>query len=1355
MLDLHEAMRGLRFAPEPLAVLDANRQVRVVSRQAERLFGVPAADIVGRNTDHLWAPEARTGFMLALNEAAQRIGHADTAAPVIRRLKAEKALLDVSVAAWHPTDDPMYATVKSPANALPAPRTIMIHECFYTISLRDVGRKPPRRKDHELGRNLERPTSADSSPIALSVNTPTPPTIDKPSPPASFKLPMPLVPPPRDAPSPCPSRTSISPPPNSVADILRDGVMDALDIAVFALSADGKIGVRNQQYLDLMGIRNEEPGTVIFDSEASQERGVAKSSNPPPKAGETVNPYFTADPTSTSTSSPPSQAPLSSAQSTLSSPTSTPWSSSLVLADLKFSGLTERDAHPLYRAAILGEVVHEFKCGGVLLEAAQTHIGDGRVGITGLESLHEKDEEDRRDKRAELDEKRDREGKEEDVSPVNSSSGSGGEGSVASETLCAASPTVTATSLPPTTLPESPKPDPPVGITITNATPKPFPVADETPKLSSANPSVTSLVGVPEGTRLILQISARPVRDPRGELVGGVMTIRDVTNVERERVESVRIDSDMQFEQICDCLPQLVWTTRPDGYHTYYNKGWYEYTGANPHDSAGLGWQGLFHADDMPATGVAWSHSLRTGDMYETNYRCRRRDGAWRWMVGRALPMRDSQGRIIKWLGTCTDIHDTVEALASSRRAQDRLQSTLNHAAVTLWAVDRDMKITVAEGPGVRQLKLIRSPQGSTSSSKSDHSSSDAALQRSEPGTSNASRQRRQRNNSMLGKSIYEAWDASQIQEALDRAFAGEKVVQEMEVEGRWFRTQYTPMREEDEAQAGDAEGAGNVPDEEREVVGVVGASMDITDRKLAEVRLRESFAERSKLLASETAAKEASRLKSQFLANMSHEIRTPIAGVIGLSELLCDTHLNPEQRGIAENIQRSADALLTVINDILDFSKVEMGKLDIDYSPFSLGVVILDTKKMLSFATAKKGLTFKDEVNLSYTGRVMGDPGRLRQVLTNLLTNSIKFTSSGSITLCAVEELENDNYVRVRFSVQDQGVGIADSIRTKLFQPFSQADSSTARRYGGTGLGLTICKNLVELMGGRIGLDSEEGQGTCAWFTVPFTKARDETDGVSPPLGAATREETPVLDANSESALLLSQACLSSPLSRMDGNGLLGSSLVNGMAPRPAGSLQRPREGIWILVAEDNLINQQIALKTLRKMNFNAEAADNGKEVLTAMERRTYDLVLMDCQMPEMDGYEATMCIRQLDSVEMRSVPIVAMTASAIQGDREKCLNVGMSDYLSKPVKRKALEAMLERWLYDETYRQELSRWFPPPNKNISPVSPATPSVLTASSRPLFYQASDSIKSVASAGAESTSTDSTTKDGAPEDRAL
>ncbi|KAG8735668.1 hypothetical protein FRC10_010284 [Ceratobasidium sp. 414] len=909
MLDLHEAMRGLRFAPDPLLVLDSNRHVRVVSRPAERLFGVGAADVVGRSTDHLWAVEgeSRQGFMLALNEAAQRAGGGGGDV-VIRRLKAERTWVDMSVAAWHPTDDPvshyspisgnissniwekMYTSIKSPVSANPAPRIIMIHECFYTISLRDVGRKAAsvgtiRRKD--LPQQAELSTTPLELPPRTSFSThmPTPPLPERP----------PSAPSPR--PSSSPSRLSCtpSPPPNSIADILRDGVIDALDTAVFALSADGAVGVRNQQCIDVLGLRGAEVGVVFFEKENERDKNDEVGSAPPVlDGGENVNPYFTTNPLSQDcfpdfVPSRPRIQTSPSPSPPLGKTSGSPFQTPLILTNLSFSHQLSRTQHPLYRAAILGQVVHQFKCGGVRQDGSSDGLTESRrASAAGLE--------------AEIN------GRQGEGSSVS------GSGDGESSTVQAISPATTFTSL------SSAQ----GSVSMSENDSSLVPPADDTPKATSDSRTADSIAFPPKeqeggavpltGSRVILELSARPVRDARGELVGGVMTIRDITQCERERIESARVESDMQFEQICDCLPQLVWTTRPDGYHTYYNKGWYDYTGADAHDSAGLGWQGQFHPDDMPAASRAWSHALRTGDMYETNYRCRRRDGAWRWMVGRAVPVRDSRGQIIKWLGTCTDIHDTIEALAGSRRAQERLQATLNHAAVTLWAVDLgEFRITVAEGPGVRQLGLMGSPQGSSSSSRSDHSSSDLAVHpRSETSSHSHTHHSRRRNNSMLGKSIYEAWDPSLIQAALEKAFSGEKVVQEMEIEGRWFRTQYTPLRKEWDGNqsAGvevlDAEG-------EREVVGVVGASMDITDRKIAEVRLRESFAERSRLLASETAAKEASRLKSQFLANMSHEIRTPIAGVIGLSELLCDTSLNPEQRGIAENIQRSADALLTL----------------------------------------------------------------------------------------------------------------------------------------------------------------------------------------------------------------------------------------------------------------------------------------------------------------------------------------------------------------------------------------------------------------------------------------------------------
>lgn len=518
---------------------------------------------------------------------------------------------------------------------------------------------------------------------------------------------------------------------------------------------------------------------------------------------------------------------------------------------------------------------------------------------------------------------------------------------------------------------------------------------------------------------------------------------------------------------------------------------------------------------------------------------------------------------------------------------------------MTLWAVNTEGIITVAEGPGVKQLKLIGGPS-TPGGSENDGSGSGSGLgsgngtgshlprgrhqmQFSEfeghseegPGSpsgttlsqttasrSAARSNNRRHNRSMLGKPIYAVWgEAPRL--FIERALAGESCVDESEIEGRWFRTQYSPIRSDDGDANMDGMGA---------IIGVVGASMDITDRKRAQEQMEQSLRDRAKSKAAESAAKEASRLKSEFLANMSHEIRTPIAGVIGLSELLLDTkYLTAEARDLTENIQRSADALLTVINDVLDFSKVEIGKLDIEKTPFSLNLVCRDTIKMLSFATSKKGLAFSEECDLQHQGLLLGDAGRVRQVLTNLLTNAIKFTERGSISLVVKEVAEELNTITVRFDVQDTGCGISPSALKRLFQPFSQADPSTARRFGGTGLGLTICKNLVELMQGQIGLESEEGVGSRAWFSIPFQKARQTIHGTDDDVAAEGKV----------------------------------SSL--GVSSDP---LQRERQDIWILVAEDNVINAQIALKTLKKIGFNARTAENGYAALEELEKNPYDLV-------------------------------------------------------------------------------------------------------------------------------------------------
>ena len=278
---------------------------------------------------------------------------------------------------------------------------------------------------------------------------------------------------------------------------------------------------------------------------------------------------------------------------------------------------------------------------------------------------------------------------------------------------------------------------------------------------------------------------------------------------------------------------------------------------------------------------------------------------------------------------------------------------------------------------------------------------------------------------------------------------------------------------------------------EESYIEGVIGVVMDVTELKVQEEAVQKQSKEKRKAMANEAAAKEANRLKSQFLANMSHEIRTPITGVLGMADLLAGMKLDPEQREYVDNIQSSATSLLTVINDILDFSKVESGRLDIEEVQFSLSVIVKEVGRMLQFAVERKNLDFRLDIgdDIGNDLVVIGDPGRVRQILTNLLTNSIKFTNQGYVNFSVVKEKETSDTIEVRFTVEDTGIGIQEDVRKKLFQPFSQGDASTARRFGGTGLGLTICKNLLDLMHGRMTLDSKVGSGTTASFWVPFSK--------------------------------------------------------------------------------------------------------------------------------------------------------------------------------------------------------------------------------------------------------------------------
>ncbi|KAH0609175.1 uncharacterized protein H6S33_001403 [Morchella sextelata] len=837
-----------------------------------------------------------------------------------------------------------------------------------------------------------------------------------------------------------------------------------------------------------------------------------------------------------------------------------------------------------------------------------------------------------------------------------------------------------------------------------------------------------------EGKKMVFDAHGDGIYDnDTGEFLGGLTWLRDVTEYQEKLVVQEETN-ELRFMTMCDCMPQLIWTTRPDGYHDYYSKRWYDFTGLTKEESLGMvtvwlpplplnnsgltlslvkGWKAPFHPEDMPLVIKEWMRCLETGQDYTVEYRCRRHDGVWRWMLGRALPLRDPRtGEIIKWYGTCTDIHDLVEARSEARRTRKQLQEVLQHSQITLWAIDCSNHITLLEGSIIWDL----------------HNTAE----------------------SYIGVDIYELFqDCPEFLHPIESILNGKDNLLYSETElndGRWFRTKYVPI-------LGKKGSAGQY--DKNYVAGIIGVSLDTTEVHNASAELEARERENRVLAAAESAAKEASKLKSEFLASMSHEIRTPIAGVVGMAEIILDTNLDTEQREFAENIQRSANALLTVINDILDISKVESGRLDIEEVQFSLPLVVQDVTKMLSFDVERRKLAFECDADWGEAGEnmtVIGDPGRIRQILTNLLTNSIKFTHEGFIKLYVEVVKEDDESIVVRFEVKDSGIGIDDDVQQKLFQPFTQADSSTARRFGGTGLGLTISKNLVDLMGGTIGLSSSLGAGTTAYFTIPFHRPQYQNGCLQPAdisslpdrlqsdVSVSCRSSDCGISTPPESPI---DIALKRTRSSSHSTNLL-KRITPGLAT--AAEIERnmeERKRTHVLVVEDNDINQQIAIRLIKKLNFSVSAVSNGLEALeflkeavppsstepgsplnsdassssssTTTRPQRPDIILMDVQMPELDGYSATRIIRSGKLYEyptegnkeislwrnprnpkpapklpdgpspssewLSGVPIVAMTASAIRGDREKCRDAGMDDYLAKPVKCTTLEKMLLKW--------------------------------------------------------------------------
>ncbi|MFN0242818.1 MAG: PAS domain-containing protein [Planctomycetota bacterium] len=654
---------------------------------------------------------------------------------------------------------------------------------------------------------------------------------------------------------------------------------------------------------------------------------------------------------------------------------------------------------------------------------------------------------------------------------------------------------------------------------------------------------------------------------------------------ERGRANERLRESEQRWQLVLRGNNDGIWDWNVRTNEVFFSDRWREMLGLQAEDvSRELGsWTSRIHPEDMSRVMRAIrDHFNHTTEHYQVEYRLQCSDGKYKWILDRGQALWDETGMPVRMTGSHSDITERKRAERAMQESEERFRALADGAAALIWMSDTTRRCTYFNRAWIDFTGRALADELGDGWIEGVHPDDRASCM----------------------ATYVAAFEAQQ-------AFEMEYRLRHRSGDYRWILDRGQPR---------------HGPDGTFE--GFIGSCIDIQGRKVWESQLARARDE----------AIEASRLKSQFVANMSHEVRTPLNGVLGMSLLLLDTPLDVEQRGYVEAVRSSAESLLSIVNDILDFSKIEAGKLDLETIDFDLRAGIEEIVKWQRACAQSKGLSLTLSIEPEVPVYVAGDIVRLRQILTNLISNAIKFTPNGSIDV-RVRALEHDAESWVlKFEVQDTGIGIAAESRSRLFQSFSQADGSTTRRYGGTGLGLVISRQLCGLLGGTMDVDSVLGKGSTFWFSVRVRCSNLSALQATPP-----RAPLPGLQSSSDVA--------------------------------------STNAGGRVLIAEDNVVNQRVATRFLEREGFVVDVVDDGRAALRALSERRYDLILMDCHMPELDGYEATAAIRARERAGERT-PIVALTASAMKGDRERCLASGMDDFLSKPLRRDELLALLERWI-------------------------------------------------------------------------